>query len=99
MDITKPITFANLKNCSRCGGDHQAVVAKPLTIPVAPPEAGGLAWSHWFPCPTNGEPIMVSVRETDSKIAVGRELADNPEPDGGDSPKHVSGAMDGGGPP
>lgn len=37
------------------------MIAKPLARPFAPPEAGGLAWTHWYPCPTNGDPVLVIV--------------------------------------
>jgi hypothetical protein len=47
--------------CSRCGEDHEHVVAKPMARPFAPPEAGVLAWTHWAPCPTNGDPILLMV--------------------------------------
>lgn len=54
----------NIRHCARCGGDHEGeLVARPLTQPFAPPEAGGIVWSHWLPCPTNGEPIMVRIEE------------------------------------
>lgn len=59
----------NIKNCSRCGGTHEGVEPIALAHPFAPPEAGGLAWTEWAPCPTNGQPIMIGVvgdpRETD----------------------------------
>ena len=47
-------------NCARCGGIHFDVEAAPLTRPVyedAPSEK--ILYTHWVPCPTNGEPILV----------------------------------------
>jgi hypothetical protein len=78
-----PREIKNIHNCSRCGGDHGPVVARPLTIPFAPEEACGLEWTHWFPCPTNGEPVLMMFEA---------------ELDGPVSPKEASGALDGGGP-
>ena len=40
-----------VRNCARCGKDH-TVTFKPLTIPAD-------EWTHWAPCPNNGEPIMM----------------------------------------
>lgn len=54
-----PLQAINIGCCSRCGGDHRAVEFRPLAQPFAPPEAGGLAWTHWAPCPTNGEPMLL----------------------------------------
>lgn len=51
------------EHCARCDGDHVGVLALPLTQPHSPPEAGGLVWTHWFPCPTNGEPVLVIVEK------------------------------------
>jgi hypothetical protein len=46
--------------CARCGEDHASVAVRPLDRPMAPPEAAPLAWTHWAPCPTNGQPIMLA---------------------------------------
>lgn len=61
MPVTAPgpITLRNIRFCARCGGDHKELAAAPLTQPFEPPEAGGVIWSHWVACPTNGEPILV----------------------------------------
>lgn len=53
-----------IKACARCGEEHCYVEARALTRPFAPTEAGGLVWTHWFPCPTNGEPVLVMTRES-----------------------------------
>jgi len=48
-----PLT--KIKNCARCGQSHE-VRFKKLTRPMQ--EAGN---THWAPCPTNGEPIMMRI--------------------------------------
>lgn len=49
----------DVKCCARCGKDHEKVVFKKLTQP-------GPRHSHWAPCPTNQEPIMMRVVEMDT---------------------------------
>lgn len=39
--------------CARCGESHYDLEFQPLTRPTE--------WSHWAPCPTNGEPIMLKI--------------------------------------
>lgn len=46
-------------SCARCGDDHLNVLFESLDHPFAPPEAGGLAWTYWAPCPLNGQPILL----------------------------------------
>lgn len=53
----------NIKGCARCGGDHGEVIASKLSIPFAPPEARPVVWTHWFPCPSNGEPVLLVVTD------------------------------------
>lgn len=48
-----------IKGCARCGGEHLIVKAHELTRAFSPPEAGGIVWTHWFPCPATGEPVLV----------------------------------------
>jgi hypothetical protein len=45
-----------VRSCARCGGDHD-VEFKPLTHPVV--DTDGTTWTHWAPCPVNGEPILM----------------------------------------
>ncbi len=52
-----------IRNCSRCGGDHDNVETMELAQPFAPPECAPIVWTRWAPCPTNGQPIMVAVTE------------------------------------
>lgn len=51
----------NIRNCSRCGGDHDEVEAKKMERPHAPSEAHPLVWTHWAACPTSGDPILIMV--------------------------------------
>ena len=44
----------NVRGCARCGDNHELVGFRPLTNPCV-----GL--THWAPCPTNGEPIMLAI--------------------------------------
>lgn len=37
--------------CARCGESHEDVVARPLTRQVY--------YTHWAPCPVNGEPMLI----------------------------------------
>ena len=50
----------DVKGCARCGGEHVAVTFKPMQKAMAPADAP-VSWTHWAPCPTNGEPIMLSI--------------------------------------
>lgn len=69
-----------IKNCARCGGDHDEVESSVLEHPFMPPEAGGIAWTHWAPCPVNGQPILfVLDAGNDPRGADGR-LDDVPDP-------------------
>lgn len=46
-----------VKRCARCGGDHPiAINALPLTRPMSLNVADA---THYFFCPTNGQPVMV----------------------------------------
>ena len=49
----------DLKNCARCGNDHDDLVPEKLEKPVDD-------YTHWCPCPTNGQPILwAQVEEAD----------------------------------
>ncbi len=50
--------------CARCGDDHRAVRFEPMARPFAPAEAAPIVWSHWAPCPANGQPIMWAMKTT-----------------------------------
>lgn len=55
--------FVNsITGCARCGGDgHEDIRWEPLTFPVE--DTDGTQWTHWAPCPTNGEPILLTIRD------------------------------------
>lgn len=55
------LVVRDVRGCARCGGDHAEISARRLQRPFQPPEAGGLSWTHWAPCPDNGEPILLIV--------------------------------------
>lgn len=58
-------------HCARCGEDHINVEAKPLSRPVlkdAPSEE--VLYTHWAPCPTNGDPILVVEVGKDGKVTI-----------------------------
>lgn len=40
-------------SCARCGGQHEGLSFRPLSRPTD--------WTHWAPCPENGEPIMLKI--------------------------------------
>jgi hypothetical protein len=46
-------------SCARCGEVHENVETKRLTQPVYKDDSSTVLYSHWAPCPTNGEPILV----------------------------------------
>jgi hypothetical protein len=48
------------KGCARCHGEgHPQLTFSKLTHPLV--EESGLELTHWAPCPTNGEPILLAV--------------------------------------
>lgn len=74
-----PLNVPVIHGCARCGGEHHELVAKPLTRAFAPKEANGVAWTHWFSCPTNGEPVLVTTDwrgEHDRMMLVREEIKD-----------------------
>lgn len=53
----------NIVGCARCGGDgHEGLTFSPLDHPVELAD-GTPALTHWCPCPTNGQPILLCKRE------------------------------------
>jgi hypothetical protein len=56
LPCVKAEITVDVKHCARCGKDHEKVIFKKLTQP-------GPRHSHWAPCPTNQEPIMMRVVE------------------------------------
>lgn len=52
----KPFT-CSITGCARCGGEgHVDVCWQPLTYPIEHDDGD---WTHWAPCPTNSEPILM----------------------------------------
>lgn len=52
----EPVTI-NQVGCARCHGDgHPGITFQPLTHPLV---LGLYEFTHWAPCPTNGEPILL----------------------------------------
>jgi len=53
---------SSIRGCARCDGDgHEDVLWQPLTFPIE--DTDGTSWTHWAPCPTNGEPILMRTFE------------------------------------
>lgn len=52
--LDKKRVLINVRNCARCGGNHKKLEFTKLTIE-------GERHSHWAPCPTNGEPVMLVI--------------------------------------
>lgn len=53
----------DLVGCARCHGDgHKGLKFAKLTHPVDDPTG---EYTHWAPCPTNGEPILLRTTLTD----------------------------------
>lgn len=46
--------------CARCGQDHEPLDFKAFERPVV--DQDGTTWTHWAPCPTNGDPILLMTR-------------------------------------
>lgn len=52
------ITLTRLVGCARCHGEgHDDITFKPLKHPVS--QDGKVRYTHWAPCPTTGEPILM----------------------------------------
>jgi hypothetical protein len=53
--------ITNVMGCSRCGGDHDALVFQRFANPIeVEPEL-----THWALCPTTGEPLLMTVTVID----------------------------------
>lgn len=66
--------ITNIDGCNRCGGNHDEVEASKLDHPFSPPEAGGITWTHWAPCPTNGQPILFVLTTDSERTGVASDL-------------------------
>ncbi len=60
---TKPI---DIDNCARCKQNHTGLVFKRLHIPIPEYVDGNttVIWSHWVECPTNGDPILMTIKDS-----------------------------------
>jgi hypothetical protein len=57
-----PFTM-DLVGCARCHGEgHPRLVFMPLEFPIEIPGSGRV-FTHWAPCPANGEPILFTAVE------------------------------------
>lgn len=52
-------------NCARCGLDHINLDFEKLNSPVYDDD-NQIMYTHWCPCPTNGQPILMVEVETKS---------------------------------
>jgi len=55
----------DVRTCARCGGDHDAVTFTRLTHPIDMEPGTPYFATHWAPCPTNGEPILLRAMPDD----------------------------------
>lgn len=59
-----PTIRIDQKGCARCDGEgHRGMVFKRLTHPVE--RNGEITYTHWAPCPANGEPILLEITATE----------------------------------
>jgi hypothetical protein len=50
----------SIKNCARCGEDHELLDFKLLSNPIA-------EWTHFSICPKTDEPILLEIVETEDE--------------------------------
>lgn len=56
--MTEGAITIDLQGCARCEGDgHPQITFEKLAHPFV--ENDGTELTHWAPCPTNGEPILM----------------------------------------
>lgn len=48
----------SIYNCARCGGTHKDLEIKKLS---------NSDYSHWAPCPTNGEPVLIKFEKIEKE--------------------------------
>lgn len=63
----------NIRECARCGQDHNGIVYNEFTNPVI---LGDLVITHWVPCPTNGEPILM-FHPKEGEEAIGKPIEED----------------------
>ena len=45
----------DIRKCARCNGDHDDLEFRPFDLPAR-------KFTHWAPCPTNGEPVLMTAK-------------------------------------
>lgn len=56
----KTVEITGLRNCARCGEDHDQLLFKEFQRPTfLRDEDGDGPYTHWCSCPTTGEPILM----------------------------------------
>ena len=56
----------NVSKCARCSGTHSGVDFKLLSRPISFLTEDGKShdYTHWAPCPENGEPMLLQISLT-----------------------------------
>jgi hypothetical protein len=63
--IGEPLHIKGLTGCARCRGEgHVDLTFEPLAYPLDLND-GSRPLTHWAPCPTNGQPILLSQANED----------------------------------
>jgi hypothetical protein len=52
----------DVRNCARCGGDHDGLDCKRFARPPG-------EWTFWGTCPDSGDPVLVRITEDESEPA------------------------------
>lgn len=71
MELGEAYT-TDMEGCARCHGEHPGITFVRLIHPI-PAKVG--EFTHWAPCPTNGQPILLrqepsSPRDLSEKISI-----------------------------
>jgi len=48
---------ANIKDCARCGNDHEGLIFKRFVRPIY--DKDGTIWHYWTLCPETDEPLLM----------------------------------------
>jgi hypothetical protein len=65
----------NIVGCARCGASHFDIRFHALDVPVAE------RWTHWAPCPNNGQPILMEIVEEQAGDETYKRVAHDKDPD------------------
>lgn len=68
----------DINNCARCGLDHDNLEFEELEHSCPSDDE---AYTHWAGCPTNGQPVMLEIVETDSDEVELFRSSDDPDLD------------------